>query len=199
MSLSDTQVRELAKRMDVPLVFCDFKDNLKKTKLKHNKSYIINMEDEFDKETGQRNEGSHYTCFQVNKLPSGKLLGVYFDSYGMPPPKAVEEFVKMKIPYNNKQIQGRLNNACGWFCLAFLHFINSSEYRSRHLPSDCENFCEMFDDLSKDETIHLKNEYILKHFFRSKDPALRKPIEVGGGSGVTLNTNTIITEDSKEE
>ena len=196
MALSDRQVFELAKRMDVPLIFCDFKDNLRKKKLQYNKSYIINMEDEIDKETGQRNEGSHYTCFQVNKFPNGKTMGVYFDSYGMPPPKAVEEYVKIKLPHNNKQIQGRLNNACGWFCLAFLHFINSSEHRSRHLPSDCENFCEMFDDLANDETTHLKNEYILKHFFRSKDPALRKPIEVG--SGVTINTNTITSEDTKE-
>ena len=29
MALSDRQVFELAKRMDVPLVFCDFKDNLR--------------------------------------------------------------------------------------------------------------------------------------------------------------------------
>lgn len=196
MALSDTQVFELAKRMDVPLVFCDFKDNLKKNKLRYNKSYIINMEDEYDKETGQRNEGSHYCCFQVNKLPNGKTIGCYMDSYGMPPPKAVEDFVKIKMPHNKKQIQGRLNNACGWFCLAFLHFINASEYRSRHLPSDCEAFCDMFDDLSDDESVHLKNEFILKHFFRSKDPELRKPIEVGGG--VKINSNTITTENSKE-
>jgi len=196
MALDDRQIFELAKRMNVPLVFCDFKDKLSKKKLQFNKSYIINMEDEYDKETGQRNEGSHYTCFQVNKLTNGKTIGCYFDSYGMPPPKAVEDFVKMKIPYNNKQIQGRLNNACGWYSLAFLHFINASQYRSQHLASDCETFCEMFDDLSNDENLHLKNEFILKHFFRSKDRELRKPIEVGGG--VTLNTNTISTDDSKE-
>ena len=43
MSLTDTQIWDLAKRMDIPLVFCDFKDNLATEKLQYNKSYIINM------------------------------------------------------------------------------------------------------------------------------------------------------------
>ena len=75
MSLTDTEIFDLADRMEVPLVFCGFKDELKSKKLQYNKSYIINMEDEFD-ENGDRNTGSHYTCFQVNKYPSGKKEGL---------------------------------------------------------------------------------------------------------------------------
>ena len=82
MSLSNIQIEDLAKKMKVPLVFCDFKSALEDTKLEYNKSYIINMEDEFDPETGERNDGSHYTCFQVNKYPNGKKQGIYFDSFG---------------------------------------------------------------------------------------------------------------------
>jgi hypothetical protein len=36
---------------------------------------------------------------------------------------------------------------------------------------------EMFDDLNKSIDFK-KNEYILKHFFRSEDPSLRKEIDV---------------------
>lgn len=192
MSLTDTEIWDLAEKMDVPLVFCGFKDELEKKKLQYNKSYIINMENEFD-EDGQRNSGSHYTCFQVNKYPNGKTEKVYFDSFGMPPPQIVEDFCGGKVPYQNKDIQSLMNSACGWYCLAFLHFINAYEGRSKHLYSDCENFTDMFDDLNK-STDHLKNEWILKHFFRSADPAKRKPVEIDGIVG-GANPDTIITQN----
>jgi hypothetical protein len=197
--LTDTQVWDLAERMKVPLVFCDFKDRLAKKKLQYNKSYIINMEDEFDDE-GRRNDGSHYTCFQVNKYPNGRTEGIYFDSFGQPPPQIVEDFVGMKLPYQTKDIQSLMNSACGWYCLAFLHFINSWEGRSKHLYTDCEDFTDMFDDLNKTNN-HLKNEYILKHFFRSEDPSKRKPIEIGENwiSQGGADPNTIITPADAEK
>lgn len=194
--LTDTQIWDLAERMKVPLVFCDFKDRLAKKKLQYNKSYIINMENELD-EDGHKNEGSHYTCFQVNKYPNGKKEGIYFDSFGQPPPQIVETFTGMKLPYQTKDIQSLMNSACGWYCLAFLHFINASEYRSKHLYTDCEDFTDLFDDLNKTNN-HLKNEYVLKHFFRSEDPAKRKPVEVGEGwvSQGGADPNTIVSEDA---
>jgi hypothetical protein len=193
--LSDTQIWDLAERMDVPLVFCNFKDRLEKKKLQYNKSYIINMENEFD-ENGERNEGSHYTCFQVNKYPNGNVEGVYFDSFGQPPPVSVLNFVGMNhLPYSTKDIQSLMNSACGWYCLAFLHYINSYEGRTHHLYSDCENFMDMFEDLSK-STDHLKNEWVLKHFFRSADPSKRVPIEVGEGWFKPANPDSIIAEDA---
>ena len=178
MSLSDTQIWDLAKRMDVPLVFCGFKDELNEEKLQHNKSYVINMENEFD-EDGQRNSGSHYTCFQVNKYSNGKKEGV---------------FCGMKMPYCDKDIQSLMNSACGWYCLAFLHFINASEHRTKDLYTDSALFTELFEDLNK-STNHLKNEYILKHFFRSADPALRTPVEINGMSVVPPDPDSIIEQN----
>ena len=84
---------------------------------------------------------------------------------------------KTNIPYTNKDIQSLMNNACGWYCLAFGHFINSSQFRSNMMLLDASTFLEMFDDLNKSVDFK-KNEYILKHFFRSEDPSLRKEIEV---------------------
>ena len=196
MSLTDTEIWNLSDKMEVPLVFCGFKDELNEEKLQYNKSYIINMENKFD-EDGQRNTGSHYTCFQVNKYPNGKKEGLYFDSFGMPPPQIVEDFCGMKLPYATKDIQSLMNSACGWYCLAFLHFINSSEHRSGDLYTDAGAFTDIFDDLniSKD---HLKNEYLLKHFFRAKDPELRVPVEIKGLSVQQQpdpNPDTIITEN----
>lgn len=180
MSLTDTEIWTLANKMDIPLVFCGFKDELKNEKLQYNKSYIINMDNEYD-EDGQRNTGSHYTCFQVNKYPNGKKEGIYFDSFGMPPPKIVETFIGIKLPYSTKDIQSLMNSACGWYCLALLHFINAYEGRSRDLYTDAGAFTDLFEDLNK-SCDHLKNEFILKHFFRAKDFDKRKPVELNGMS-----------------
>jgi hypothetical protein len=195
MSLTDIQIWDLAKRMRVPLVFCGFKTELRTKRLQYNKAYIVNLEDEFD-ELGFKNEGTHYTCFQVNKYPNGKKQGVYFDSFGQPPPQIVDAFVGFKLPYNTKDVQSLMNSACGWYCLAFLHYINSYDGRSKDLYTDCEDFTDMFDDLNK-SCDHLKNEYILKHFFRSEDANKRKPVEVAGGNFYKApNPNSIISEDT---
>ena len=65
MSLTDTQLRDLAKAMEFPLADISFKDELPK-KLEMNKGYIINIEDAED-EDGNRNGGTHWTCLQINK------------------------------------------------------------------------------------------------------------------------------------
>ena len=68
-------------------------------------------------------------------------------------------------------------SACGWYCLAFLHFINESPCRSGHLYTDAEGFMSMFDDLNQ-SIDYKKNEFVLKHFFEPKEKSLRKPITV---------------------
>ena len=179
MSLTDSQIKDLAKKMSIPLGGVFFKDEL--PKLEFNKFYMINLEDSVD-EDGNENTGTHWTCLQIMKYPKGQIEKIYFDPYGAPPPedvkKAVEEASGSKgLPYTDKDVQSLMNNACGWYCLAFGHFINSSQYRSGMMLLDASTFLEMFDDLNKSVDFK-KNEYILKHFFRSEDPSLRKDIDV---------------------
>ena len=195
--LTDTDIWSLADRMSIPLVFCDFKDKLKNKKLQYNKFYIINMEDEFDSD-GTPNKGSHYTCFQVNKYPNGKIEPIYMDSYGQPPPEIVNKFCDCCVPHNEKDIQSLMNSACGWYCLAFGHYLNSYENRTKDLYTDANHFMSLFEDLEKttDKIAHLKNEWILKHFFRSADPSKRKPIEINGlGAGHMPDPSQIIKQD----
>ncbi len=188
MSLTDAQLRDLSERMNFPLADVCFKDDLP-DKLEFNKGYIINLEDEFD-EDGRRNGGSHWTCFQINKYPNGKIEGIYFDPYGVGKPQdvknAIIRTIGKNIPETKKDIQSLMNNACGWYCCAFLHFINSSQYRSKDLYQDVETFLDMFDDLDKSVDFK-KNEYILKHFFRSKDAKGRGAVEV--------DTDTIVEDE----
>jgi hypothetical protein len=199
MSLTNTEIEDLANKMKVPLVFCDFKSALKDTKLEYNKAYIINMEDEFDPETGEKNDGSHYTCFQVMKYPSGKIQGIYFDSFGCIYPTEVEDFCNMKLPYNKKNVQSIVNSACGWYCLAFLHYINSYPFRTGDLYTDAEHFTDMFEDLEKSND-HLKNEWVLKHFFRSVEEERRRPIEIDGlGMNPLPDPETISGENNVDK
>jgi hypothetical protein len=175
--LTDYDLKDLAQKMDIPLEAILFKDELLKLpNLKYNRSYIINMENEFDEE-GKPNSGSHWTCFQVNLYPNGKTEGCYFDSFGQSAPRAVAEFCGQDLPHSTKDIQSLMASCCGYYCLAYLHYINAFKHRTQDLYIDTENFLDMFYDLEKScDWKH--NEYVLKHFFQSSDPALRKPVSV---------------------
>jgi hypothetical protein len=177
--LTDTQITELSKRMNFPLAGIHFKDELPR-KLEYNKGYVINLDNSIDEE-GNESPGTHWTALQVNKYPSGKIEPIFFDPYGAPPSEAVKKFVLdntgKKLPYNEKDIQSLMNNACGYFCCAFLHYINAWEHRTKDLYDDVGMFLEYFDDLNKSIDFK-KNEWVLKHFFQSSDPSMRKAIEV---------------------
>ena len=180
MSLSDSQIKELCLRMKIPFGDCCFKDELPE-ELEFNKGYFINLEDSVDQD-GKPAYGTHWTFVECVKYPSGETCAIYFDPYGVSPPENVKRVVKNTIkkeglPYTKKDIQSLMNNACGYYCLAFAHFINSSKFRTCRLYDDVENFIELFEDLNT-STDFKKNEYILKMFFRSEDPALRKEIDI---------------------
>jgi hypothetical protein len=179
MSLSDSQIRELGKRLSIPIADICFKDELPEI-LEFNKAYFINLQDSVDQD-GQPSPGTHWTYLQCVQYPKGQIESIYFDPYGVQPPEYVKEVVKNTtnngLPYTTKDIQSLLNNACGYYCLAFGHFINASQFRTGNLFQDTEIFLSMFDDLNK-STDFKKNEYILKHFFRSSDPEKRVAINV---------------------
>ena len=177
--LSDDQIISLAPKMGVPLERVCYKDQLTEEPLEYNRAYIVNFDDEHD-ESGGINQGSHWVCFQVNKYPNGKIEGIYFDPYGLAPPKAISEYTG-KIPHTTKDVQGVLGNVCGYFCLALLHWINAYHGRTRDLHTDTDHFLEFFLDINKKDDQAKQNEYILKQFFRTPDS--KTPVEVDLGKG----------------
>lgn len=193
MSLTDSNIIDLAKRMSIPLADVCFKDELE-SPLQYNKAYIINIEDSID-ENGHPNDGTHWVYLQVNEYPNDKTEAIYFDPYGQPPPENVKKVVKettgkQGLPFTERDVQSLMNNACGYYCLALGHFINASQYRTGDFYTDVNDFVDMFDDLNHSVDFK-KNEYILKHFFRSSDPKLRKEIEV------IKPIDSITSEDNK--
>ncbi len=175
--LTDSQIDDLAKKMNIEYEGCFFKSELPK-QLKTNKIYIVNMQDELN-DDGESNQGTHWTLAYIREYPNKKLESIYFDSYGMPPPEIIKKIIetqtKSKCPYSTKDIQSLMNNACGYYCLALGHFLTSSKYRTGNLYHDVEEFLEMFDDLNT-SIDWKKNEYILKMFFQSENN--KKEIDV---------------------
>lgn len=180
MSLTDVQVERLASKMGIPLERVCFKDELREQPLVFNKSYFVNMDDSVT-EDGEESEGTHWVCFQVNKIED-KSQAMYFDPYGQPPPLAVQDYIKnaihVRVPYNTKDIQSLMANCCGYFCLAFLHYINRKDF-GPDLYENTHSFLDLFEDLNKSAD-YKKNEFILRNFFRPSDPEERKarPIDL---------------------
>jgi hypothetical protein len=73
------------------------------------KFYILNL----DKSTGP---GTHWVLL-YNVRPSHVI---YFDSFGMPPPRIVNKYMNQtgkRIVINKVNLQNIKSNCCGWYCL----------------------------------------------------------------------------------
>jgi hypothetical protein len=144
--LTDSQIEILCTKMQIPLAGIFFKNELPR-KLEYNKGYVINIQDSHDG-NGLENSGSHWTCFYVAKYPNGNVEPIYFDSYGMPPPKQVEKFMKwltiqdskMELEYSARRLQYK-NTECGVYSVYFIiRMLSGDDFAefSRRKPSDSD-------------------------------------------------------------
>ena len=143
--LTNFDLEKIAKNYDVKLIGIYSKNELDKLPIEDG-NYIINLDD---------NIGSHWTALNINKNK-----GIYFDSFGCVPPQNVISFVKqkpnIKFGYNNFIIQDLESEKCGFYCIAFLLFLNRS--KNKDIYKATNDFIELF----KDNT--LENDEILKKY-----------------------------------
>lgn len=184
--LTDVQIEDLGKRMDTPIAFIGFKDELMTTKLVFNKGYIINLEDSTSQD-GKQNEGTHWTALYVAKYKNGLIQAQFFDPFGAPASECIKSFIKRWTPkgtllkHTTSDIQSLMANCCGWYSIAWCYFISSTSFK--HRPPHCtlfeltDKFIALFDDLNVSAD-YKKNEYILARFFQSSDPKMRRAIDV---------------------
>jgi hypothetical protein len=79
-----------------------------------NGSYIINLSD-------KENPGTHWVALFIRNK-----VGVFFDSYGLPPPEIIGQFThKKKLIYSTDTIQSIDSTTCGFFCVWFLYVFNN--------------------------------------------------------------------------
>jgi len=96
--------------------------------------------------------GTHWVAYAIK----GKEF-LYFDSFGMPPPKEIIKFANnIRISMNDGQLQDINSVLCGWYCVHFLIHIlglgwKYSKYLSEFNPDD-----------------QMENEKLISDFFKLK-------------------------------
>ena len=109
-SLSDTDIKDILKSQGIRIKGVYMKDQLP-TKLKTG-FYVINLQSSFV------GNGTHWTTFYYSPKHS-----YYFDAFGMIPPERIHYMIH-PYTYNDKQIQNIKSTACGYYCIAFIIFMN---------------------------------------------------------------------------
>lgn len=157
MSLTNLELEEIAKSLNLPLVSCCSKDQLPKRRIVG--SYYINLQNH------DEGNGTHWVFARI--FPCGKAI--YFDSFGVYMPTEVKDFLKPfePIAYSNRQIQDLKSSNCGRYCVLIDYFFSyqmkepikeykSVEERKRKCPVDSElyNFLSTWtDDTKKNERL----------------------------------------------
>ncbi|VDI81355.1 Hypothetical predicted protein [Mytilus galloprovincialis] len=77
----------------------------------HNECGILNH-DSWD------GPGTHWTCWYKHGL-----VKYYFDSYGLPPPDEMVNYLQPEIRYSTDELQQRGSVVCGHFCLFVLKVL----------------------------------------------------------------------------
>ena len=136
--LSNFDIEDIMKSLKVPLICCVSKDELP-NHLK-NGSYVVNM-------ASSDHEGTHWVAFVVDKRKA-----YYFDSFGEPPPIDVLNFLNgcTDMYLSRAEIQNINSECCGWYVVAFLHYM----YKHKNKIAALEQFLNMFKrDVTKNATI----------------------------------------------
>jgi hypothetical protein len=77
-------------------------------------SYVINLASSTD-----RNGGTHWVCLYYTPNFSN-----YYDSYGFIAPLEVQKKITPYM-YNDLEIQDKDSTACGFYCVAFMLYLNN--------------------------------------------------------------------------
>ena len=138
-TLSNKDIDEILKNYKIKYNGIFSKDELPNKLL--NGFYVINMQSSKD------GHGTHWTA--LFKINDGYSL--YFDAFGFPSPQDVVDKLH-DYDYNHKDIQNINSSSCGYYCIAFIKFMNS---HSNNPIKAFDTFISLF---SKDTN---KNEQIL--------------------------------------
>lgn len=150
--MTNIDLEERAKEIGIPLVGVFSKDQL--PPIRRNGGYIINLQDAND-ENGKPLPGTHWTAFYIEG--AGRCpTAVYFDSFGVIAPAAVQHYLKPYRPwlYSQKQIQNIRSTICGYYALYFIWFMHRHRHKIPDLNKRFLAFLRLFsNDPEKNKTI----------------------------------------------
>jgi hypothetical protein len=148
MSLSNIQLDQMARDLNIPLISVSFKDQIPYPPREG--VYIVNLQ------SSTQGCGSHWSGIILNK--SGSF---YFDSFGEPPPKETQRFIQTFDPhfgYNSKEIQDLNSDLCGFFCMGLFLSIQKDK-KKKPMFEKVNDYLKNFSHNTKE------NDAILRKFF----------------------------------
>lgn len=152
--LSNFDLIELGELMNLKLNVVP-KDTLVKSNIKYD-GYIINL----DNSNGQG--GTHWVALYIDNKNA-----CYFDSFGEEPPLQVIRFCSgMNLIFSDFIIQNINQIACGYYCLAFLHYMNFVS-NNKNIRYKLNNFIKIFDLENSNLNDNILQQYF-KNFVRLK-------------------------------
>jgi hypothetical protein len=96
-------------------------------------------------QSSDKGNGTHWIA--LYKINDG--YSQYFDSFGFVPPLEIENKLH-KYDYNDRDIQNINSTSCGYYCIAFIKFMNGKQ----NVKQAFETFIKMFDkDTKRNEEI----------------------------------------------
>jgi hypothetical protein len=147
--ISNFEIEDICRDLKLDCEGVYSKDRL--PKYRTNGGYYVNLQDFND------GNGTHFTFFFIEP----KANPIYFDSFGMPPPIEVDEFLgsSKEIMYNNRDIQDLKSQKCGWFCIALHYFLTYEQDSRKSLEENYSNFLSSWSvDTSNNDKI--LNQYL---------------------------------------
>jgi hypothetical protein len=146
--LSNIDIETICKQYSIQLTACLAKDMLDELQLGN---YIINL-------NNANQSGSHWVL-----LVCQQTTCYYQDSFGAPPPQALQELLQTKykkIPFNNQIIQDMKSVLCGFFCIAALIWFKKHRLKPKSLVKKADEFIDIFHDSTS------KNDKILSAYLK---------------------------------
>lgn len=110
-SLSNFDIMKIIQSQGVDDFHGVFMKDLLPKKLERG-SYIINLQ------SSKEGSGTHWVCLYYTPNYS-----YYYDSYGFVPPLEVQKKI-IPYMYNDLEIQDIDSTACGFYCIAFVLYLN---------------------------------------------------------------------------
>ena len=118
-------------------------------------------------ENGGEGIGNHWVMLSTHSTLSGRPF--YGDSYGMPPPKRIMNFIESlgytNMDYLDAQIQSLKSEVCGWYALMLCDMMNQYYKKSKTFNQFINDFLNMGWDFDRQE----KNNYkIVNKYFSNR-------------------------------
>src|SRR5688572_30156019 len=122
--LTNFELIEAAKKLNIPNFRGLFMRDALPKKPRAKECGILNLDD-------SNGPGTHYCCFL--KRAKDKI---YFDSYGLPPPTELINYLQSPVLYNSERIQPDNEVFCGHLCLYVLKVVLNDGLKFQEVVND---------------------------------------------------------------